>query len=176
MISIIITARPGEKTQDFPPGIEKIVSSSDGFSRSRNDGAKLAHGGTLVFINADLTLKQGFLDALTVNPNQFKMWVEGSWPYPSSRVVVISRTDFMRLGGFRFSGVEDVDFYFRALDIGLKFTRFPNLVEHIDHMYSRRKRWRSVIQVLYVALHHVRKHPDYLKFELDKITRSIVRK
>ena len=171
MISVIVL---GKTSLRFSPDFEVIISTVKGHSAARNVGAALAHGDILLFLDGDQSLKEGFFSTLDLKLNEFKMTKVGK--YPCSRAVLISKADFQRVSGFDESLIdapEDVDFYFRALDKGMRFSEFPNLFDHEEHRRPSHQ-YRKILGNIKVGLKHIRRHPDYLKFELVRTIRQIL--
>lgn len=133
---------------------------------ARNWGARQAKGKLLVFLDDDLILRDGFWsEVLKVKEGEFSM------PYPpTTRVLVIHKNDFWRIGGFNkkiFVTREDVDFYLRAIDNGLRFRAFPsNLFMHVEHPDYRfqniYKSLRAVRESITLIVKYHKKHPNLI--------------
>lgn len=146
---------------------EIIISRAHGLGYARNWGANKAKHDLFVFFDDDLLLDNAIWGhILSTKKGQFKMLsVKGKC---SSRVVVIWMSDFWALKGFDEKicySAEDVDFFLRALKLGLKYVPIPeSLARHIKH----RERWRN--KVLNIKMHfetgrHIVRHGRaYLDF------------
>ncbi|MEM3551571.1 MAG: glycosyltransferase [Candidatus Bathyarchaeia archaeon] len=184
MISIIITSMKDKiatlSTIKLDAEHEIIISRKHGLGFARNWGARQAKGDLLVFLDDDLILKNGFWDEVSkIREGQFSM------PYPIvARVLAIHRKDFWKIGGFderiRVT-CEDVDFYFRAIEKGLKFRIFPsNLfvhIEHPDHRFSNiYKSIRAVREALTFTVKYGKKYPKLIpNFFWDNIKKFKLR-
>jgi len=170
MISIIITSMKDKiltlSSIKVPTPYEIVISRKIGLGYARNWGARQAKGELLVFLDDDLILQDGFWDeVLKVKKGEFSM------PYPvCTRVLVIHKNDFWKIGGFNekiFVTHEDVDFYFNAIDKGLRFRVFPsNLFIHIEHPNYRfqniYKSLRAVRESITFIVKHHKKHPNLI--------------
>lgn len=141
-ISVIITTIKDkiltlDSLERCPVPYEIIISKKRGLGFARNWGAKQAKNDLLVFLDDDIRLKDEIWQGiLSTRIGEFKMILDEG--FPISRVVVIHKEDFRRVGGFdqriRFTS-EDRDFYVRALMAGMRFEKIPiNLTIHQPHI------------------------------------------
>lgn len=115
-----------------------VVSRRCGLALARNECFGFAGPDDLVvMVDDDLVFMGELLDwcCCNVRRGSFAMAVVGE--HVSSRVLVVSKSDFVLVGGFnpRFKLIfEDGDFYRRALGKGLKFHAVPSgLFSHVAH-------------------------------------------
>jgi GT2 family glycosyltransferase len=166
-VSVIIpSAKPKLYTKKcLPEGLEVIVERSQGLATARNKGAQKAHGAFFVFMDDDIVFSREFfwsiVEALRKNTKSFIAM--GAKPTEcTSRVLVIRRDDFYRIGGFdewiKFIG-EDFDFCCRALKLGYTKILIPfTSVEHVKHARSLSGRvWRFTEQS-YMLVKHPREY------------------
>jgi hypothetical protein len=164
-VQVIIVTKDGQHIP-MPEGIEVLVETEKGRANARNSGAARAIGPMLFFLDGDVTPYPALFH-LSPEPGWFYM--SKVYDYPCSRVVIIGKVDFERVGGFDGStdGAEDIDFYFRCLDAGLRFSEVPaSLYHHVDH--PRDREYGRLIADLRVALRHLRRHPDFMTFEIRR--------
>lgn len=141
-ISIIITTiKDKVLTLDSlghcPVQYEVIISKKNGLGFARNWGAEQAKNDLLVFLDDDLRLRDEIWpEIMNTQMGEFKMIRDEA--FPISRVMVIHKKDFWRVGGFdpriRFTS-EDRDFYARAVMKGVRFKKIPiDLTIHQPHL------------------------------------------
>jgi glycosyltransferase involved in cell wall biosynthesis len=178
---IIITCKEQQVTVNSlsycPVPYQLILSRKYGTGHARNYGAKQAKHDLLVFLDDDLILKPEIWDyVLTTNHGEFRMTFLSD--FPCTRVMSIHKHDFWKVGGFdekiQVTG-EDREFYARAVEHGLKFTKIPiNLTIHKHHT-PRSKNKRTVIRGAYEDMRFVlkygMKHPSQV-FKSDFIERA----
>jgi glycosyltransferase involved in cell wall biosynthesis len=166
-LSVIIpSAKPKLYTKNcLPEGVEVIVERSRGLATARNRGAQKAHGGFLVFMDDDLIFSREFFWSIVekLRKNKKSFIAMGARPTEcTSRVLVIRRNDFYRIGGFdewiKFIG-EDFDFGCRAVKLGYKKILIPfTSVKHVEHGRSLSgKIWRFIEQS-YILVKHPREY------------------
>jgi hypothetical protein len=129
------------KTLSCPYPHKIILSGIKGFSRARN--AAFVSTGLNVQLNDDLVLSPKLWDfASELKPGEFAFQVahELTGDRPCSRVFMIFPEDFLKVGGFDNSiwyFFEDGDFFYRALEKGLKFRSIPDEAAiHIPHKHA----------------------------------------
>jgi len=136
MISIIIPSireniRTLSSLRHYQVPHQLIITRELGLGYARDFGVMLAEYELVVFLDDDIDLKPNvWRHILTTEQGEFKMTHVGL--APCSRVFVIHKKDFWKVGGFDQTlsvTSEDTDFYFRAIDYGLKFTPIPTLAE-----------------------------------------------
>jgi len=180
LISVIVpTIRSKIVAADQWPRIQKVLGPSEliisrglGVASARNRGAWRASGDRFLFVDDDVVVSDyWFSKAKEVKEGMFMMTFSDH--FPSTRLLAITRKDFLRLGGFdiriKLSG-EDRDFYLRAVDLGLRALSIPIAsVYHIPHVIRARRRgwgWKTSLELVWVMLRHRKRHPEMLAYEL----------
>jgi GT2 family glycosyltransferase len=154
----------------LPEGVEVIVERSRGLAAARNKGAQKAHGAFFVFMDDDILFSREFFWSIvaTLRKNKKSFIAMGAKPTEcTSRVLVIRRDDFYRIGGFdewiKFIG-EDFDFCCRAVKLGYKKILIPfTSVEHVEHGRSFSVRIWRLMEKSYMLV----KHPGEYRQEAE---------
>lgn len=161
---------------------EVIVSRKAGIGYARNWGAKQAKGSILVFVDDDLRFSSEVWNRiLSIRRGEFVM-TQGD-AFPITRIMSIYAEDFWAVNGFDESytvGGEDTDFYFRAIEKGLKCKELPaNQIVHAHHV----KRAKNIHVALLLCSANMKglikygvKYPKIFRVEfLDRLKRLQVR-
>lgn len=158
LISVLITSIKNEietikHLNNCPVPYEVVTSTKLGIGYARNYAALQAKGKILVFFDDDLKLDPKIW-AVILKIKEGSFFVQlSSQKLPSTRCLVIHRTDFMKIGGFRneilLSG-EDRDFCLNALKKGLKMVGLPkNLTFHVDHPIRSQKSRYNALRMMF---------------------------
>lgn len=180
--SVVITSCRSDivTLKSLPNNVDDVVVSRIfGLGRARNYGAAMAKNNLLVFLDDDLEVPSDVWNfVFDVNSGEFGMsFLNG---FPCTRVFVIHKEDFWRVGGFDgeifFTG-EDRDFFVRALDYGLKFKYIPLCsVKHFSHEYRGKNihvAIGSVKEDILFIIKYWRKHPKVFRVDfLDRLLRG----
>jgi|LGVF01.2.fsa_nt_gb GT2 family glycosyltransferase len=164
--------------KSLPNSVDVIISdwkTDDkgiyGLSVAKNIGVMKAKGDIIVFMDDDINFSKEFFYKLISSVDNGKVaGLKSQWhDYLIGRVLAMTKTDFIKAGGFDplmiFS--EDVEFSYRLLRMGYKLVEFPaDLVEHISHPGRDP---RNFIQYLRTNLIIAFKYPKYFR----KIPRTI---
>lgn len=130
-LSVILTTIKDEiKTLDSvsecPFEHEVIISREKGLGKARNLGANKANNEVLAFFDDDLTLNPKMWDSISkMKKGNFLMayggYAHGGKPEPITRILIIHKEDFFKVGGFneeiKYSG-EDREFFLKAIRKG----------------------------------------------------------
>jgi glycosyltransferase involved in cell wall biosynthesis len=186
-ISIIITTIKDkiltlDSLENCPVQYEVIISKKHGLGFARNWGAEQAKNDLLVFLDDDLRLRDEIWpEIMSTQMGEFKMIRDEG--FPISRVMVIHKEDFWRVGGFdpriRFTG-EDRDFYARAVMKDMRFKKIPiNLTIHQPHL-RRSKNIHVAIRATSENVQFIHKYagrfPEVFRIDFfDRLRRGQIR-
>lgn len=162
-----------ESLKECPLKYEIIFSRSFGFGKARNDGVRQAKNELIVMLDDDLIVDKRVWEIVSnLKPNEFAM-INEDWFNPCSRIMAFYNNDFWNVGGFdeKFKySAEDRDFFFRAIDKGLKWVKIPeSYVTHIEHPGRDTSFWKGnkiAFDNFRYYLRHHKKHPELLKSDL----------
>ena len=186
-ISIIIPTVKNEvltlkSIGECPVPHEIILTRKLGLGYARNWGAKQAKHDLLTFLDDDLILKPSiWKEILNVKKGEFAMtFLSG---FPCTRVMVIHKSDFRKIGGFDDSILytgEDRDFYVRAIMNKLKWILIPiELTIHKQHLERRRNihiAIRATRENMTFLVKYGRKFPKVFRVDfLDRLLKGQVR-
>jgi hypothetical protein len=151
----IVTKKPVNQiktlqTLEYP--INKIYfARKKGFGAARNEAAQYFNCGLMLQLNDDLIINSEvllhFAESIQMGEFAFQLAHESTGDRPCSRVFIIHVEDLARIGGFDNSlqyYFEDGEFFYRALNYGLKFRQVPDEAAlHINHVHAfyRPKNW-----------------------------------
>jgi len=172
-VSIIIPTRLGQRkvvtlnSLKGIDGIEIIVEHDQrglDISKTRNNGARKAIGGKLVFMDDDISFTKDFFDKFvdTIKPNTIVGLSLGSDKWVASRAIGFMRDDFWKLGGFfeRFGyRAMDVEISYRAQEFGMKIASFPiNSIIHHTNPATRSTLKKMLLQDSHLIFVNLRYH------------------
>jgi glycosyltransferase involved in cell wall biosynthesis len=148
-VSVIIPTRKKSNNLIVLQGIgrlkehEIIICRHKGVSRARNKGANAATGEILCFLEDDILFEdKDVLNLLDLHRPRTVITCHNTFPKRPmiGRIMVISKEDFNRVGGFEESikfGGEGADFILRCLNYGLKWIPINSPVyKHISRPFS----------------------------------------
>jgi len=152
---------------------EVIISREKGIGKARNLGAIKANNEILVFFDDDLTLNSKLWDIIPkIKKGCFFMayggFAHGGTPEPITKILIIHREDFFKIGGFnneiKYSG-EDREFFLKAIRKGLK----PKFLSekfyiHKDHPIRFIKSRHDAIMFMFEHSKVLATHGAYTRF------------
>lgn len=124
--------------------LEVIIRRDKGVSKARNAGAMEAKGDIICFLEDDISFNEQELLSL-LESYEDGTAITADFFIPDrpmiGRVTIISRKDFMLVGGFnegiRFGG-EGADFILRCMQNGIKWKSVKINLEHLSRPYNLR--------------------------------------
>jgi glycosyltransferase involved in cell wall biosynthesis len=161
--------RSADWVQAHFPAVRVVrVNDDPGFcvARARNIGATNCISPWLCFIDADVIVREGFVDWIRSNADARFYYLGDSFGDPTAGemgTVLVNRTSFDGIDGydecFRGWGGEDYDLYFRLSLQGICRTTFPPFVAAMEHDDAERLRFyrihdrkvHGIINSFYVA-------------------------